>query len=186
MSTKNSLLLSRQALLISDNPLLDVPIDSLTSDESFAVWSLLDYIDKKVTKRKKELRARLIDDAKDMGVEDEKGSFRVESMGGSFTRTKRERYTLVSRRVIRLLQDKGISLKDGGTFSFVPDEAKITDLVAKGLLTPEEIVSFYDVKVSYALNVNKPDAVKEAIGVDDGGTKTKRRAVTGGEKEEKD
>jgi len=122
--------------------------------EWFSQWATLDTEEKRLARRKKELRDRLMATLEEHGRETEEGHTFLdlpEPVGGfnAIKRESRRSYTLDAEAALALAQERGI---EDEVVEYIPtiDETALMAQVYNGTVTPEEVDALYTEKVTYA------------------------------------
>lgn len=164
----SSIILSDSASLISSEDTLRTPIDQLTPENKSLAWQILDVIEKKVIKnRKEELKKALLDLAEECGEENDNGSKIYELDGAKIKKIRSKgKVDYNIERLRNLLWVKELTgsgvLKRVVTYEV--DEKILLSYVKQKKLSIEEVMAacdFGEDKIS--LKVDKSQKVLDLI-----------------------
>lgn len=179
-----SLVSRPQRPALFDHPVMTMNPENMSLEDLHAAFSMIDGLQKVLAKRLKPLKERVkevvqaeVEEtaavAKEEGnalvadnydaYRDEKGSMYVENGGGQMKLEMRRSVKFDNDAVLRLLKEKGLEPKQGGSFVFVASEARLTALYSEGHITADELASVADIKETYAVKVKPVTAVAAAL-----------------------
>ena len=147
----------------SSELMFEVPVNEMSLQTAVISWSLLDHIDKVITARKTEFRDRFFKEAEEKGNKDSKGTYKLEVDDGKITKQNRQSVKLDNAKIEKLCKSKNIPLDNAGKMVFEAEDTKVLDLIAKNILTAEEVEAASIIKSSYALLIDKPLLLKQQL-----------------------
>jgi hypothetical protein len=140
--------------------------ENMEVKDAHLAWSILDYFDKEIAKRKKLLRKRLLGAVADRGDVQDNGNVVLNVGGGGVvTRQRRVSKSVDNSGICDLARQESIPITGVGEWKFVADEHKLMDLIAEGVLTVEQVAEHVTEKETFALSVRKPRGLRKLLGV---------------------
>jgi hypothetical protein len=159
---------SRTWIALEGGPLLSgdalhSPPNEMTESQVVTAWAMLDFIICKAEERKKQLRAVLLKFAEERGEVTRNGGNEVKVEGTKVIRDRRVSSCPDEVKLRNLLDSKHI--RHDACFEpktvEVLNMQKLEEMVARGLLTQEEMAPFFNVQ--YALRVKLNTALSDFL-----------------------
>jgi hypothetical protein len=142
---------------------LHAPVDAMPVSHVVQAWAVLDFLEKRISDRKSELRLRLLKEAETGGKPTDKGGQRLFVDGSTVLRERRISKTPAEDVVERLLAEGDIEREkafDTRTVE-VLNPSKLHLLVEMGLLDGDELEAAK--KISWALKVFPSTDLQEVL-----------------------
>ena len=117
----------------------------------------------KLLRERKELLSKYIKEyVSNNGSKDSKGSYYSENSNFVYGSQAKKSIKINEDKAKRFFHDKGLYERVVTTVEQV-DEMKIEQLIAEGLISPDDIEEIVDIKVSYSLDVRQKEEIAEIV-----------------------
>jgi hypothetical protein len=139
------------------------PIETLSLVDVVEAYFVA-YTTEEIGKTRREaLREVLLNECKAQGIDNEKGGQRLTVNGHRVTRERRVASSPDEKKLIALLEKKGLSVEDGfdKVVTLQPNASKVNALVERGFLSEEEASTLY--KESFACVVTPNDGFNALV-----------------------
>ena len=148
---------------VTAGALMHAPVSELSTDSVVNTWLMLTLIESMTEERKKELRARLLDEATKHGSKTEQGGYKMDLPNAAVIHERREEKQINADKMAELLQSKGLPTEAAmdEVVSLVVNLSKVQYLIQIGKLTQAEVDNLK--AVTSALRVTPTKEAKKLL-----------------------